>query len=272
MNTVKPSLVLAAFAAGAFCLAIAWSVASAGAQEPPSIVITAPAEGEVLPGPDVTVQVTVSGFDLRPPLQEAREPGAGHIEYFLDVPPTFDQPTPLGEDNIIHSGRFSETFAGVPAGEHTVSVCLAYDDHTCVDPSLTDSARVIVGQPSSTQEPTVEPPSPTAQPPSPTPEPPTPTPAPVTPTPTQEPELDGMTKETPSPTATPASSPTPRPTPPALQPTSTPMAGLAPSTFADSGNARSVDWALALACLTVVGLVAVAWLTVLGARWPIGKR
>jgi hypothetical protein len=94
----------------------------------------------VLPDPDLTVQVAVSGFDLRPPLQETREPNAGHIEYFLDVPPTFDQPTPLGEDNIIHSGRFSETFAGVAPGEHTVFVCLAYDDHTCVDPSLTDSA------------------------------------------------------------------------------------------------------------------------------------
>ena len=95
----------------------------------------------MLPGPDVTVEVTVGGFDLRPPLQETREPNAGHIEYFLDVAPTFDQPTPLGEDNIIHSGRFSETFAGVTSGEHTVSVCLAYDDHTCVDLSLTDSVR-----------------------------------------------------------------------------------------------------------------------------------
>jgi hypothetical protein len=271
-------MVLAAFAAGVLCLAMAWSVVSAGAQEPPSIAITAPVDGEVLPGPDLTVQVTVSGFDLRPPLQETREPNAGHIEYFLDVPPTFDQPTPLGEPNIIHSGRFSETFAGVPPGEHTVSVCLAYDDHTCIDPSLTDSARVTVGQPLPTPEPTTElsptaePPSPTPVPPAPTPEPPAPTPPPVTATPTQEPALDGMTEETPSPTATPRSSPTPQPTPPALEPTPTPMAGLAPSTLADSGNARSVDWALALACATVVGLVAVAWLTLVGTRWPIGKR
>jgi len=256
---------------------MAWSGASARAQEPPSIAITAPAEGEVLPGPALTAQVAVSGFDLRPPLQETREPNAGHIEYFLDVPPTFDQPTPLGEPSIIHSGRFSETFAGVPAGEHTVSVCLAYDDHTCVDPSLTDSARVTVGQPSPTTEPTTEPsptvvpPSPTAEP-SPTTEPPSPTPPPSTPTPTQEPRLDGITEETPSPTATPRSSPTPPPTPPALEPTSTPMAGLAPSTLADSGNARSVDWALALACVTVVGMVAAAWLTLAGVRWPIDRR
>ena len=250
---------------------MAWSVAGARAQEPPSIAITAPAEGEVWPGPDVTVQVAVTGFDLRPPLQETREPNAGHIEYFLDVPPTFDQPTPLGEPNIIHSGRFSETFAGVPTGEHTVSVCLAYDDHTCIDPSLTDSATVSVGLPPPTPEPTTEP-SPTAEPPSPTPEPPAPTPPPVTPTPTQEPELDGMTIETPSPTATPKSSPTPHPTPPGPEPTSTPVAGLAPSTLADDGNARSVDWLLALGCVSVVALVAMAWLTLAGAHRPIVRR
>ena len=218
----------------------------------------------MLPGPDLTVQVAVSGFDLRPPLQEGREPNAGHIEYFLDTAPTFDEPAPLGETNIIHSGRFSETFAGVPPGEHTVSVCLAYDDHTCIGSSLTDSARVTVGQSSPTSEPTLTPEA--------TPEPPPPTPPPPAPTPTEEPVLDGMTEETPSPTATATSSPTPRPTPPALEPTSTPMAGLAPSTLADSSNARSIDWALALACVSVVGLVAVGWLTLLGVRRPISRR
>jgi len=77
-----------------------------------------------------------------------------------------------------------------------------------------------------------------------------------------------MREETPSPAATPASSPTPRPTPPGIEPTFTPMAGLAPSTLAESSNARSVDWALALACVSVVGLVALGWLTLLGARRP----
>jgi hypothetical protein len=253
---------------------MAWSVVTAGAQEQPSIAITAPAEGEVLPGPEVTVQVTVSGFDLRPPLQEIREPNAGHIEYFLDVPPTFDQPTPLGDDSIIHSGRFSETFASVPPGEHIVSVCLAYDDHTCIDPSLTDSAPVTVGQSSPTPELTLtpeatpEPPPPTPEPPPPTAESSTPTTPAATPAATEEPMLDGMTEETPSSTTTARPSPTPQPTSPASEPTFTPMAGLAPSTLGDSSNARSVDWALALACASVVGLVAMGWLTLLAARRP----
>jgi hypothetical protein len=274
VNTDRESLFLVALMVGALSLAMAWSIATARAQEQPSIVITAPVEGEVLPGPDLTVQVAVSGFNLRAPLQETREPNAGHIEYLLDTPPTFDQPMPLGEDNIIPSGRFSETFASVPPGEHTVYVCLAYDDHTCIDPALTDSARVTVGQSPPTPEPTLtpeatpEPPSPTPELPSPTPEPPPPTPPPATPTPTQEPVLDGMTEETPCATISPTPSPTPRPTPPGPEPTSTPMAGLAPSTLVDSSNARSVDWALALACVSVVGLVAVGWLTLLAARRP----
>jgi len=253
-----------------------WSAATASAQEP-SVAITAPAEGEVLSGPAVTVQVTVSDFDLRPPIQPGREPNAGHIEYFLDAAPSFDEPTPLGEDNIIHSGRLSETFENVPPGEHTVSVCLAYDDHTCIGPSLTDSARITVGEPSPTPEPTPSPTpeptlSPTTEPPSPTPESPPPTPQPATPTPTPEPTLDGMPDETPSPVVTATPTPTPRPMPRGPEPTPTAAAGLAPPILEDSSGARSVDWALALACIGVVGLVALAWLTLLGVRWPIVRR
>jgi hypothetical protein len=275
VNTNRESLVLAALAVGLLGLALVWSAADAGAQEPPSIAITAPAEGEVLPGPDVTVEVTVSGFDLRPPLQETREANAGHIEYLLDVAPTFDQPMPLGEDNVIPSGRFSETFASVLPGEHTVYVCLAYDDYTCIDPSLTDSARVTVGQPSPTVEATPTPeatPSPTPEPPPPTPEPPSPTPPPATPAPTEEPMLDGLSEETPSPCAT--ATPSPTPLRPPLGPVliSTPVAGLAPSTFEDSGNARSLDWTLALAGASVVAIVAMGWLILLGVRQPNGKR
>jgi hypothetical protein len=47
---------------------------------------------------------------------------------------------------------------------------------------------------------------------------------------------------------------------------------MAPPILEDSSSARSVDWALALACIGVVGLVALAWLTLLGVRWPIVRR
>lgn len=232
------------------------------AQEQPSIVITAPAEGEVLPGPDITVSVAISGFTMSLPEEPKREPNKGHIAYFLDVEPSFDLPVPLGDDNIIHSGRPSETFAGVADGEHAIYVCLVYDDNTCIDPALTDSVRVSVGAPPPTAIPSPEP--------TPTPEPPqeTPTPSPPTPAPTEEPPP----LETPTPAETPPASPTPLP--PTLSPTAqaptaapptpaaTPVPGMAPSTARESKTRLSV-WYAGLAgavALIVVGALALWWM------------
>jgi len=197
------------------------------AQEEPSIVITAPAEGEVLSGPDITVSVALSGFTISLPLEPAREPNKGHLAYFLDVEPFFDLPTPLGEDNIIHSGRLSETFVGVADGEHTIYVCLVYDDNTCIDPALTDSVRVSVGEPPPTAIPTPEA--------TPTPEPPqdTPTPPPPTPSATEEPP----------PLETPTASPMPpKPSPTAPPPTATPSPDTAPGTAGGESNGDGFPW------------------------------
>ena len=232
------------------------------AQEEPSIVITAPAEGEVLPGPDITVSVAVSGFTISLPMEPKREPNKGHIAYFLDVEPFFDLPTPLGNDNIIHSGRTSETFVSVADSEHVIYVCLVYDDNTCIDPALTDSVRVSVGAPPPTPIP-----SPEA---TPTPEPPqeTPTPPPPTPSPTEEPPP----LETPVQTETPPASPTaapPKPTPTTHPPTAlpptptaTPAPGVAPGTAGDSETGFSVWYAgvAGAVALIVVGALALWWM------------
>ena len=232
------------------------------AQEQPSIVITAPAEGEVLPGPDITVSVDLSGFTMSLPEEPKREPNKGHIAYFLDVEPSFDLPTPLGDDNIIHSGRPSETFVGVPDGEHAIYVCLVYDDNTCIDPALTDSVHVTVGQPLPTATPSPQP--------TPTPEPPqeTPTPLPPTPSPTEQPPPP----ETPVQAETPTLSPTPTPLPssPTTQPptaapptpTATPAPGIAPTTARESETRLSVWYAgvAAVVALIVVGALALWWM------------
>jgi hypothetical protein len=251
---------------GLILLATAFLLASGAgqglAQEEPSIVITAPAEGEVLPGPDITVSVAVSGFTISLPMEPKREPNKGHIAYFLDVEPFFDLPTPLGDDNIIHSGRTSETFVGVADGEHVIYVCLVYDDNTCIDPALTDSVRVSVGAPPPTPIP-----SPEA---TPTPEQPqeTPTPLPPTPSPTEEPPPleTPVQMETPlaSPTAAPPQ-PSPTTQPPTavpLTPTATPAAGIAPGTARDSETGFSVWYAgvAGAVALIVVGALALWWM------------
>jgi len=230
--------------------ALAVLTSAVASSEEPSVVITSPADGAVLDGPNIVVEIEVSGFTMRPPLEPVREANTGYVIYFLDVAPAFDQPTPLGEDLIIHSGRLSETFFGAAAGQHTLYVCLAYDDHTCIDPALTDSVQITVGQPPPTEVPTAEPtPEPTPEaPPEPTEEPPPETPPPaVTPEPTPEPPA-----ETPTPTSTPEPSPTPapakpiptprplRPTP--VSPTETPNPGLAPGTPDDDSGGDNLAW------------------------------
>ena len=239
-------------------LALALTSASPGlAQEPPSIAITAPADGDILAGPDVTVSVAISGFEIQPPL-EPPKPNAGQIIYWLDAQPTFDQPAPLGESNIIPSGRFSETFAGVADGQHTVYVCLAYSDNfTCIDPALTDSVGITIGQPSPTATPSPEPTL------SPTPEPPPETPTPSTPEPTQPPPPTATPQQaTPTPTPT-GPSPTTRPlttVPPT--PTATPAPGMAPGTASESETGFSIWYAGAAGAvaLIVAGALALWWM------------
>ena len=221
------------------------------AQEEPSVVITAPAEGEVLAGPDITVSVALSGFTISLPLEPKREPNTGHIAYFLDVEPFFDLPTPLGEDSIIHSGRFSETFVGVADGDHTIYVCLVYDDNTCIDPALTDSVRVSVGEPLPPATPSPEA-TPTPEPPQDTPTPP----PPPTPTPTEEPPP----LETPAQTETPPKpSPTVRaPTAVPLTPAATSAPGMAPGTADSESDRDSLAWLYIFAVTGTAALAAVA--------------
>jgi hypothetical protein len=222
------------------------------AQEGPSIVITAPAEGEVLAGPDITVSTDFSGFTISLPLEPKREPNKGHIVYFLDVEPLCDLPIPLGDDNIIHSGRRSETFSAVPDGEHTIYVTLVYDDNTCIDPALTDSARVLVGEPPPTTIPSPEAtpePTPTVEPPQETPSPPPPTAGP-----TEEPPA----LETPpaSPSPAPPSPTTPPPTAVPPTPAVTTAPGIAPSTAGDESGEDGSRWPY-IAAWVVAGVLAV---------------
>jgi hypothetical protein len=97
----------------------------------PGVVITAPADGAVLPAGNITVSVRTEHFRLVPSYGQPAVPGEGHLHYYKDLPVPFtDQ-----RARVIPPGSFvpitatSYTFRDVPPGTHNFSVELANNDH-----------------------------------------------------------------------------------------------------------------------------------------------
>jgi hypothetical protein len=120
-------------------------VATASAQ---SVSITAPTNGAVLAGPDVTVSITVTGATLVPAANATRKEDL-HVHYMLDVDATpylsGTTPVPQGNPNIVHSGALSNTFTGVAPGAHRVVVLLGYSDHLAFQPPVAPAVSFSVG-------------------------------------------------------------------------------------------------------------------------------
>jgi plastocyanin len=119
----------------------------------PSVTITSPADDSSVPGPDVTVSVNVSRFNLVDKLGQPSVPGEGHLHYFLDVAP----PTTPGQIAVTAPGTYvattatSNTWTGLSAGQHMLSVELVNNDHTPLVPAVTATVYVnVVGTTSPT--------------------------------------------------------------------------------------------------------------------------
>src|SRR5205085_9009594 len=108
---------------------------------------TAPVNGATVVGPDVTVSITVTGTTLVPAASATRKDDL-HVHYMLDVDPapylSGATPVPQGNPDIVHSGALSNTFTGVSAGQHRVSVLLGYSDHTAFQPVVDPSVSFTV--------------------------------------------------------------------------------------------------------------------------------
>jgi len=98
----------------------------------PSVTITSPADGAVLPAGNITVTVAVSNFRLVPAYGQGYVAGEGHLHYYMDLPfptPAERAPsTPAG--HFVPSSDTSYTFVDVPAGTHNFTVELANNDHS----------------------------------------------------------------------------------------------------------------------------------------------
>ncbi|MCA1644104.1 MAG: DUF4399 domain-containing protein [Chloroflexi bacterium] len=122
------------------------------AQQAPQIVITSPANGATVPGPDVTVTIQVSGTTLVPAASATKLEDL-HVHYMLDTDAapylSGTTPIPAGDPNIVHAGAPSNTFAGVAQGEHRFSVVLGLSDHRAFQPPVAPAVTfTVVRQPS----------------------------------------------------------------------------------------------------------------------------
>jgi outer membrane protein assembly factor BamB len=113
----------------------------------PRIKIVQPRNGYILKTGDVTMTVQVTNFDLVNKLGQANAPGEGHIHYFMDVMP----PTTPGQPAIPPSGSIwaatpntSYTFSNVSVGTHSFYVELVNNDHTPLQPPVTDEIQLFI--------------------------------------------------------------------------------------------------------------------------------
>ena len=115
----------------------------------PMIAITQPANNATVTGPNVTVMVNVQNFSLVNKLGQANVAGQGHIHYFLDYPPITTPGKPAIPPNTTTvswaaTANTSYTFTNVSSGMHNVSVELVNNDHTSLQPPVTNTTTFTV--------------------------------------------------------------------------------------------------------------------------------
>lgn len=121
------------------------------------IRIVSPANGARVSGPDVTVNIAVTGTTLVPAAEATRLEDL-HVHYLLDVDPTpylgGTVPVPQGDPNQVHTAALSTTFSGVAAGSHRVTVLLGLSSHVARQPAVAPSVTFTVGAAGAQQVPT----------------------------------------------------------------------------------------------------------------------
>jgi hypothetical protein len=110
----------------------------------PRAVILEPTVDSIVPGPDVTIELTAEHVTLAP--AGTQEPNTGHLHLFInhDLSPE-GEPIPQGE-GIVHLGKAQTeyTFEGVEPGDYTVIAVLGDWAHVRIPGSVTDTVRFSV--------------------------------------------------------------------------------------------------------------------------------
>ncbi|MGA9097628.1 MAG: hypothetical protein WB392_01705 [Methanotrichaceae archaeon] len=102
----------------------------------PTITITSPKEGSMIPAGNVTIMVNVTNFKLVNKLGQANVAGEGHVHYYIDVavPKTPGKPATTAIGTFAPTPNTTWTWPNVMPGKHNFSVQLANNDHIPVIP------------------------------------------------------------------------------------------------------------------------------------------
>ena len=110
--------------------------------------ITNPDDGATLDAGDIEVALDVGDFEVVDKLGQAPVDGEGHVHYYINVdkiPTTPGKPAITDDETTYHAeATTSFTWQGVRPGEHTFGVQLVNNDHTPLEPPITDEIAVTV--------------------------------------------------------------------------------------------------------------------------------
>lgn len=110
-----------------------------------TVTIMSPADGSEVMGPDVTVELSVSGVQIVPAGDMTE--GTGHHHLYLDADLTApDAPVPTVPGSIIHMGTGDSifTFEDVSSGEHRLIAVVADGLHVPLQPWVVDTVTFTV--------------------------------------------------------------------------------------------------------------------------------
>jgi hypothetical protein len=131
-------------------LGLALVLAACGAPAPAAMKIVAPADGAIVKGPKVKVEVAVENWTLMPAGSSAAD-ASGHLHFFIDAPAAAvpaGQAIPPTEANAayIHAGKdpLSSRELELSPGKHTITVVMGNSGHVALESPAPQSITITV--------------------------------------------------------------------------------------------------------------------------------
>jgi hypothetical protein len=121
--------------------------ATTGAEEF-TAAITNLENGDIVEAGDIEVDLDVGDFEVVDKLGDPPVAGEGHVHFYLnagEIPTAPGQPAVTDSETTYHAeATTSYTWLGVRPGEHVFAVQLVNNDHTPLDPPVTDEVTITV--------------------------------------------------------------------------------------------------------------------------------